>query len=288
MPVTVTRTGDTSGASTVDYTSSDIAGLINCNVINGIASSRCDYATSVGTLRFAAGETSKTISIPIVDDAYAEGNESFTITLSNATGASLGSPDSATVTINDNETVNGANPIDQTTFFVRQQYVDFLGREPDPPGFAAWQAIINNCPPNDTTCDRIHVSSAFFRSAEFQERGYFVYRFYPVAFGRKPEYVEFIPDLARVSGFLTNAQLEAAKVALINDFMARPAFVTKHNGLSNTQYVTRYSPRQVSITGRVISGSLPWEMAQKRERMCCARSRRAPKSTTSTTIRRLW
>ena len=237
VPVTVTRTGDTSGASTVDYTSSDIAGLINCNVINGIASSRCDYATSIGTLRFAAGETSKIISIPIVDDAYAEGNESFTITLSGATGVALGSPDSATVTINDNETVNGPNPIDQTPFFVRQQYVDFLGREPDPPGFAAWQAIINNCPPNDTTCDRIHVSSAFFRSAEFQERGYFVYRFYPVAFGRKPEYVEFIPDLARVSGFLTDTQLEAAKLALINDLMARPAFVTKHNGLSNTHYV---------------------------------------------------
>ena len=41
----------------------------------------------------------------------------------------------------------------------------------------------------------------FFQSPEFQERGYFVYRFYPVSFGRKPDYAEFVPDIARVSGF---------------------------------------------------------------------------------------
>ena len=186
--IVVNRSSNT-GTATVNYATSDTAGLNNCNVINGVASSRCDYATSAGTVRFAAGETSKTISIPIVDDAYAEGSETFTLTLSNPTGAVLGSPSSATLTINDNDFSNGANPIDQTAFFVRQQYVDFLSREPDPGGFAAWQAVINNCPANDTTCDRIHVSSAFFRSAEFQGRGYFIYRFYPVAFGRKTDFV---------------------------------------------------------------------------------------------------
>jgi len=120
---------------------------------------------------------------------------------------------------------------------VRQHYIDFLGREPDPGGAAGWEAVISNCPAGDTTCDRIHVSSAFFRSAEFQGRGYSIYRFYPVAFGRKPDYVEFIPDLAKVSGFLSDTELEAAKVAFITEFMSRPAFVTKYNGLNDTQYV---------------------------------------------------
>ncbi|HKR61301.1 MAG TPA: PQQ-dependent sugar dehydrogenase [Pyrinomonadaceae bacterium] len=235
--ITFTRLGNTSGAATVSYATSDPAGLTNCNVTNGTASSRCDYAASVGTISFAAGESFKTISIPIVDDAYAEGPEIFSISLFNPGGMVLGPPTVATVTINDNETVNGANPIDQTAFFVRQHYIDFLGREPDPPGFIAWQNLINSCPAGDITCDRIHVSAAFFQSPEFQQRGYFVYRFYPVSFGRKPDYTEFIPDLARVSGFLTEAQLEAAKLAFINDFMARPAFVTKFNGLDNTQYV---------------------------------------------------
>ncbi len=198
------ESGSTAAAATVDYKTSDTAGLNNCNVVNGVASSRCDYALSVGTVRFAAGEASKTISIPLVDDSYAEGSESFSITLSNPSGGVLGAPASATVSITDNESVNGPNPIDRTDFFVRQQYVDFLNREPDPVGYAGWQAVINNCAPNDTSCDRIHVSSGFFRSPEFQERGYFVYRFYSVGFGRKPDYVEFVPDLAKVSGFLSS------------------------------------------------------------------------------------
>ncbi len=249
--IVVTLTGTSNFEITVNYATSDTAGLTNCSVINGVASSRCDYATSVGTVRFAAGETVKTISIPIVNDGYAEGNENFTISLTNSSGAIVGAGATATVTINDNETVNGPNPIDQTPFFVRQQYVDFLGREPDPGGGAAWEAVINTCPAGDTTCDRIHVSSAFFRSAEFQGRGYFIYRFYPVAFGRKPDFVEFIPDLAKVSGFLSDAELEAAKVAFITEFLSRPAFVTKYNGLNDTQYVdTLLATAQVSSPHR--------------------------------------
>jgi hypothetical protein len=58
-----------------------------------------------------------------------------------------------------------------------------------------------------------------------------------VAFGRKPDYGEFVPDLARASGFLDANQLEAAKVAFIADFTARPAFVSQYSSLSNTAYV---------------------------------------------------
>jgi CSLREA domain-containing protein len=130
-----------------------------------------------------------------------------------------------------------ANAIDTTEFFVRQQYLDFLGREPDPPGFNGWVNTLRNCAPGDASCDRIHISEAFFRSQEFQERGYFVYRFYSSAFGRKPDYSEFTPDLGRVSGFLTNAQLETAKTTFVNDFMTRPAFAAQYNSLSNAAYV---------------------------------------------------
>ena len=128
------------------------------------------------------------------------------------------------------------NPIDCADFFVRQHYLDFLGREPDPLG-AEWVNLINNCSPGETSCDRIHVSEAFFKSPEFQERGYFAYRFYSVAHGRKPDFGEFMPDLQRVSGFLTPAELEAAKTAFINDFMTRNAFRTRYDSLSNQAYV---------------------------------------------------
>jgi len=56
----------------------------------GGAYGRCDYSTSVDTLNFAAGETTKTFAIPIIDDSLHEVNETFSIVLSNATGASLG------------------------------------------------------------------------------------------------------------------------------------------------------------------------------------------------------
>ncbi len=237
VDITVDRSGDTAPAVSVGFVTNDAAGLQNCNVFNGTASPRCDYANVIGTLQFAAGETSKSFSIPIVDDSYADGNETFTVSLNNVSGAFLGTPFTTTVIITDNEVANGPNPIDTTDFFVRQHYIDFLGREPDPPGFAGWTSEINNCAPGDTSCDRVHVSSLFYQSAEFQQRGYFVYRFYPVSFGRKPDYAEFTVDLARVSGFLDATQLEAAKVAFIADFMARPAFANTYNGLNNQQYV---------------------------------------------------
>jgi hypothetical protein len=235
--LTVTRTGDTIGAASVDFTTNDVAGLQNCNIFNSIASPRCDFIVQTGRVSFAVGETSKTFSIAIINDLYQEGTETFTVSLSNPAGASLGAQANAMVMIADNDTTTGTNPIDQTAFFVRQQYLDFLGREPDPPGEAAWINTINNCPPNDTSCDRIHVSQLFFQSAEFQQRGYFVYRVYPVSFGRKPDYAEFVQDLASVSGFLSDAQLEAAKGAFIAQFTARPAFANTYNPLNNTQYV---------------------------------------------------
>jgi hypothetical protein len=232
----VTRGGDLSVPVTVNYSTSDAAGLQNCNVANGTASSRCDYATTVGTVRFAAGESTKTISIPVVDDGYVEGMESFTITLSNPTGTILGSNTAATVSIVDDDTT-ATNPIVGVPFFVRQQYIDFLGREPDPIGFVGWQDILNKCAAGDTSCDRINVSSGFFRSPEFQERGYFIYKFYSAALGRKPNYAEFMPDLAKVSGFLSDAQLEANKVAFVQEFMTRTEFVNRYGSLSNTAFV---------------------------------------------------
>jgi hypothetical protein len=97
---------------------------------------------------------------------------------------------------------------------------------------------LNTCKAGDPTCDRIEVSSGFFRSAEFQERGYFTYRFYSVALGRKPDYSEFMPDLAKVSGFLTEAEKEANKVGFVDEFMARTAFRNRYDSQTTpTAYV---------------------------------------------------
>lgn len=103
----------------------------------GVAYARCDYATSIDTITFAAGESTKSFFVPIIDDGHVENPETFQMTLSNASGATLGSPISATVTISDNDNANTPNPIllgDDAgiAFFVRVNYLDFLGREPEP------------------------------------------------------------------------------------------------------------------------------------------------------------
>jgi uncharacterized repeat protein (TIGR01451 family) len=226
--VKVTRLGNITAPATVNFATSDTA-AINCNALStGKASSRCDYETTLGTLNFAAGETSKTISIPLVDDSYAEGNESFLITLTNpGAGVSLGSPSAISVTITDNDATNGPNPIDTTEFFVRQHYLDFLNREPDPPGYAFWTNEINQCGTNQQCIEvkRINVSAAFFLSIEFQESGNFVYRIYKAALGRQPNYAEFTSDRAMVP---TSAGVQANPLPLLLDFVNRPEFLAKY------------------------------------------------------------
>jgi hypothetical protein len=184
LDATITRLGNTSGAASVSFTSSDLAGTQNCNVINGAASSRCDYETRLVTVKFAAGETSKTISVFIDDDSYLEGPETFTLSLSNPSGASLGTTFTATVTINDNDLANGPNPIDSAGFFVRLHYLDFLNREPDQSGFDFWTGQIASCG-TDAGCievKRINVSASFFLSIEFQQTGFLVERMYKAAY----------------------------------------------------------------------------------------------------------
>ena len=200
-------------------------------------------------MTFAPGETSKSFQIPIINDVYAEGNEIFGVTLSNPTNATLVTPSTATITINDNETVNGANPIFTTPFFVREHYLDFLSREPEPG--EPWSAVLNNCSDvnNNPACDRLTVSGAFFGSPEFQLKGYFVYRFYKLAFNRLPLYTEIVVDMRAVTG-ATPAEVFQRKATFTNDFLFRTEFINLYNGQTNTQYVNtlmgRYSLTQIT------------------------------------------
>jgi uncharacterized protein (TIGR03118 family) len=252
LTVTVNRSGDSNVPVSVDYATSDTNGLTPCATVGGgAAGARCDYESAFGTLKFAAGEVSKTFDVFITDDTYVEGPETFTITLSNPVGTNftLGTPSTATVTITDNDSSPGApNPINDTTFFLTQHYRDFLNRDPDPGGLAGWINVLNTCPAGNTSCDRIAVSLAFFLSDEFQNRGYFIYRFYAASLGRKPTYTEFMMDLSRLSGFLTPAQLEANKVVFVDDFMNRPEFKTKYDPITDPAAYVKALEQTAGVT----------------------------------------
>ncbi len=131
------------------------------------------------------------------------------------------------------------NPLENNAFFVRQQYLDFLFREPEPDGFNAWLSVLNRCDVNPSPeCDRITVSRSFFESQEFRIKGFFIYRFYAVAFGRRPTYAEMIPDLQFVTG-QTEQEVIAKRDAYTNAFVQRPAFRSIYDQLSNAAYVDR-------------------------------------------------
>ncbi len=248
--ISLTRTGDTTSSASVGLATSDSAGLQNCNIVNGIASSRCDYIGTLSTVNFGPGETSKTISILIVDDAYAEGNESFTINLSNASGATLGTQAVATITITDNDSATGVNPIDQAPFFVDEHYADFLNRLADPSGRAFWINEITSCGSSQACIDlkRINVSAAYFLSVEFQQTGYLVERTYKAAYGSASgastfggahslsvpvvRLNEFLPDTQEIGQGVIVGQtgwetvLENNKQAFMAEFVQRSRFTT--------------------------------------------------------------
>ena len=121
--------------------------------------------------------------------------------------------------------------IDDSDFFIQQHYIDFLGRMPEQGGFQGWLNILNNCPQGSIACDRIEISSAFYRSPEFQERGFSLYRYYPTL-SRIPRYAELTADMKRLNGFQTAEQIEAAKVAFANDFVARAEFRNKYDAFT--------------------------------------------------------
>jgi hypothetical protein len=255
----ITRSGDTSRTATVTYATSDATDVnFTCNPstpgqVTGAASRKCDYHIASGRVRFAPGETVKSINVSLVDDVYVEPSELLMITLSNSNSATLGSNSSANITITDNDTPGVLNPILGTAFYVRMLYVDLLSREPDPAGFAGWMHRIDFCgqagePP--PPCDRVTVGGdGFLRSPEFFDREFFVIRLYRTGLGRILRYDD-VGDLAYVSGFLTSGELELNKQELVTDLMSRPEFANTYNALNNAQFVdTLISSAAVTIPG---------------------------------------
>ena len=256
--LTVTRVGDTSRTATVLYSTADTAGLQSCAVVNNKASERCDYSTAAGMVQFGIGQTAQSIVIPIVDDALVEGNETFTVTLNGPAGALLGAASTATIMITDNDSAPASqNPIDGVTFFVTQQYIDFLGRLPDPIGLANWNNTLGNCPNggfgefDNPTCDRVQVSAGFFLSDEFRGRGYFAYKFYEVGFDRRPKYAEFVPDMAQVGGNQSPQSEVISKAAYTDAFVQRQEFKNRYDALSNSAYVDALETNaEVTLTNK--------------------------------------
>jgi hypothetical protein len=154
--------------------------------------------------------------------------------------------------------------INDSDFFVNQQYVDFLSRFPDQSGFDFWISQTTPTPcAGDAECiqgRRDNTSGAFFLSIEFQETGYLVERMYKVAYGDAigtstfgtthtlsvpiVRRSEFLPDTLEMSNGVVVGQpnwqtvLENNKVAFANDFVSRARFTTAYpNSMTTAAFV---------------------------------------------------
>ena len=91
--IRVRRSGGNAGGVTVDYTTSD-----------GSAVSGLRYLPTAGRLTFAAGETLKTFTVPVVNDAVGQGPQTVNLTLSSpGGGGALGGQSTAVLTIQDDD-----------------------------------------------------------------------------------------------------------------------------------------------------------------------------------------
>ncbi|MBE7416662.1 MAG: tandem-95 repeat protein [Ideonella sp.] len=108
---------EAAGTATFTVTLSAASGqsvTVNYATADGSATAGSDFGGAAGTLTFAPGVTSQTITVSITNDALFEGNESFTVTLSGASNASIADA-TGVGTIIDNEAVPAIASISSPT-----------------------------------------------------------------------------------------------------------------------------------------------------------------------------
>jgi chitinase len=87
-------------AVTLSRSSSDVV-TVNYATASGTAVATSDYAATSGTLTFQPGDTSRRISVSVKGDRKREPNETFSVQLSSAVGATISDGVAAATILND-------------------------------------------------------------------------------------------------------------------------------------------------------------------------------------------
>jgi Tol biopolymer transport system component len=172
-----------------------------------------------------------------------------------AGGSGFNAPNSAELYV---PGTNLINPIGGSPFFIRQQYLDFLNREPEPEGMQFYLNILNGCGASDVECvkyTRGALAANFFRSPEFQQKGSFVMYLYMVTLGQRaatvaelgdatkverPHFAEFVLDLQAISEPNDDKTIVSQKKdALTAAWLQRPEVQARYGALSDAQFVQK-------------------------------------------------
>jgi PA domain-containing protein/carboxypeptidase family protein/uncharacterized protein DUF4214 len=204
--------------------------------LSGARSART-ITDSNGNYRFSNVDTDNfyVVTPSLVNYRFGPAERSFSL---------VGNKTDAVFTATRDAVITG-NAIDTSEFFVRQHYLDFLGREPDEGGFNFWSDQISSCGADAGCIERrtINVSAAYFLSIEFQQTGGLVAGLYRTSYDRRPLFAEFMPDAAMVARDVVVGpsdwarQLEINKQAFVNAWVQRPAFQSVYGDLPNAAYV---------------------------------------------------
>ena len=236
--VSITVTGPTAADGVVNGRITDPDGTpIAGAVVNlGGTQNRKTITDADGNYRFGGVQTLGfyTVTPSRTNYSFSPAERSFSQQGNSTEAAFTGSP-----------LANPINPLNAPEFFVRQHYLDFLGREPDESGFNFWSDQIRSCGSEAACVERrtINVSAAYFLSVEFQETGGLVDGLYRASYGRAPLFSEFTPDTRTVGRDVVvgsgdwEGTLRRNKQAFVAAWVERAAFRAAYDQLSNDQYV---------------------------------------------------
>ena len=239
LEIVITRLGGRTDRAVAWYRTSD-----------GTASGITDYTPVQGQIEFAPGQASASFVVPVTYDSFVEGNETVNLDLTFVGGTpkvTYGVRRQATLTISDFYiSTPPPNVIDLSDNFVRQQYHDFLGREPDSRGLDFWTSQITACGANAECVNRkrVDVSGAFFNSIEFQQTGYFIYRINVASFGTFPKFEPFMINKGVIADGVVVGQtgwqqrLDENRNRFLQDWVRSSAFITLCGGTrSSSEFV---------------------------------------------------
>jgi len=131
------------------------------------------------------------------------------------------------ITIDPGVALSVANPVDDSRFFVTQQYADLIGHEPDQTTLDRLNAQLTACN-NRSEClrtRRIEISTSLLTENELPATGVFLYGLYSTSFGRIPRLADLETDRAVVTS--QKGELEAVRLALASAFVERAEFKRK-------------------------------------------------------------
>ena len=134
------------------------------------------------------------------------------------------------ITIDPGVALSAANPVDDSRFFVSQQYADLIGHDPDQTTVDRLMGQLNACNSRSEClrARRVEISTNLLIENELNSTGVFLYGLYSTAFARLPRFTELETDRALIMS--QKGELEAVRLALANAFVERAEFKRKFPG----------------------------------------------------------